>query len=72
MHVLSEDGTVAATVVLAMMEVVFSATGGMGWEDVGLLAAECLNFDMSIFPTFCFFSFSGAGIGASFSWIGIM
>ena len=53
-----------ATVVLAMEEVVVSAAGGIGWQEVGFLALGFLNFYMSNFLIFCFFSFcSGAGAG---------
>ena len=42
----------------------------MGWEDVDFLATGFLNFDMSSFLIFCFFSFPWAGLGASSSWLG--
>ena len=69
MHILSKDGAVVATVVLTVVEVVVSAAGGIGWEDVGFLATGFLNFDMSNFLIFCFFSFFVVGIGASSLWL---
>ena len=63
LHVLSKYSVVVAVMILAMVEVVFSAAGGIGWEDVGFLAAGFLNFGMSSFLIVCFLSFSGPGAG---------
>ena len=71
MHALFEDGAVAATVVLAMVEVAIFATGGMGWEDAVFVATGVLNFNMSSLLIVCFFFFTGTGIGASSLWLDV-
>ena len=54
MHILSKEGAVAATMIFAMVGVVISAAGGMGWEDVGFLAPVVFNFDMFSYFLFVF------------------
>ena len=71
LHALSEDGAVVATMMLAAVEVAASAAGGMGWEDIGFLAAGVLNSAMSSFLIVSFFSFSGSGIWVSSLWLDV-
>ena len=61
---LPKNGAAAATMILAVVEVVVvSAAGCLGWEDVDFLVIGFLNLNISSFLTFCFLSFSGAGFG---------
>ena len=57
--------------VLAVGEVAISAIGGMGWEDIGFVAAGVLNYDMSSLHIVCLVSFTVAGIGVSSLWFDV-
>ena len=52
LHALSEHDTEVTTMVLAMGEVVVSAAGSPGCEDIGFLPTGFFNFYMSIFFLF--------------------